>query len=293
VPSVVILTEAGDGIGYGHLSRMQALFDAFEYLYEIRPTLVVGSLAKPLSLQDMETAKDIAIVDSYLAPLEFYERVSKKAKLAVFIDDFDRLEYPKGLVVKPKILRKPFWQAPSFCPHDEVSSILITIGGLDTHNTMPKLIKTARKTYPNARIKAVISPSFANIDDINSVSDERVELLSDLSAQDMQELMSASDIAISGGGQTLCELCACGVPTLVIEMADNQKTNIADLESKEAIAYVCEVLNIALESKLAEVLAKMRDVGTRAKMSQCAKDASDTGGAIELAKKLTEAVCHK
>ena len=41
--------------------------------------------------------------------------------------------------------------------------------------------------------------------------------------------MSAADLAVSGGGQTLYELAATGVPTVALCLADNQEPNIAAL----------------------------------------------------------------
>jgi spore coat polysaccharide biosynthesis predicted glycosyltransferase SpsG len=40
--------------------------------------------------------------------------------------------------------------------------------------------------------------------------------------QNMVELMTSCDIAVSAAGSTLYELCACGVPTLTYVLADNQ-----------------------------------------------------------------------
>jgi spore coat polysaccharide biosynthesis predicted glycosyltransferase SpsG len=39
----------------------------------------------------------------------------------------------------------------------------------------------------------------------------------------MSELMRGCDVAISAGGVTLYELCACGIPTIVFMSAENQK----------------------------------------------------------------------
>ena len=42
----------------------------------------------------------------------------------------------------------------------------------------------------------------------------------------MAALISNADVAVSGGGQTLFELLYCGVPTIAIRLADNQRPNI-------------------------------------------------------------------
>jgi RimJ/RimL family protein N-acetyltransferase len=42
----------------------------------------------------------------------------------------------------------------------------------------------------------------------------------------MAELMTASDIAVSAAGQTLFELARCGVPTIAVGVAENQRHNL-------------------------------------------------------------------
>ena len=46
---------------------------------------------------------DIAVIDSYLADLDFYKKVSQVVKTPVYIDDYKRLNYPRGIVVNPSI----------------------------------------------------------------------------------------------------------------------------------------------------------------------------------------------
>lgn len=44
-------------------------------------------------------SSDIVIIDSYLANIEIYEKISKKVSLTVYLDDNKRLNYPSGIVV--------------------------------------------------------------------------------------------------------------------------------------------------------------------------------------------------
>ncbi|NLV76359.1 MAG: UDP-2,4-diacetamido-2,4,6-trideoxy-beta-L-altropyranose hydrolase, partial [Tissierellia bacterium] len=43
-----------------------------------------------------------------------------------------------------------------------------------------------------------------------------------MNVKNMKNLMINNDLAISAGGNTLYELCACGIPTIAIIIADNQ-----------------------------------------------------------------------
>lgn len=304
--AITILTDAGDGVGYGHLSRMTALAEAFCELGSINIKIVICSKSnippnKPAkykeifdnwhtasSAQKYAENSNIIIIDSYIANLEIYATVSKITMFSVFIDDFDRIAYPNGMVVRPNILRKPFWNTQAHIIKDYATMLLITIGGLDEYDIMPRLMAAARKQYPFAAVKVVISSSFSNIQKINSLKDENTEILSNLNAQDMQKLMSLADIAICGGGQTMNELCACGTPSAVICFADNQKNNIADIESKNGILYVGNVCDYDIMGKIEKALRLLEDKNTRRLLSKSAKKSIDTNGAISLAKEILD-----
>ena len=48
-------------------------------------------------------------------------------------------------------------------------------------------------------------------------------------------IMESVDLAISAAGQTIYELCALGVPTIAIQSAENQSSNIDELSRLGAI----------------------------------------------------------
>ena len=53
--------------------------------------------------------------------------------------------------------------------------------------------------------------------------------------------MKKADIAISAGGTTLYELCACGTPTISYSFADNQLDNVEQFQKDELIDYAGDV----------------------------------------------------
>ncbi len=54
----------------------------------------------------------------------------------------------------------------------------------------------------------------------------------------MKNLMINNDLAISAGGNTLYELCACGIPTIAIIIADNQRKFVQVIHRKTGIDYI-------------------------------------------------------
>ena len=53
--------------------------------------------------------------------------------------------------------------------------------------------------------------------------------------------MKKAESAISAGGTTLYELCACGTPTISYSFADNQIDNVEQFQKDELIDYAGDV----------------------------------------------------
>lgn len=257
---VVILTEGGQNIGFGHLTRCISLCQAFEERSIIPGFIVNGDdsingllkgkkckifnwLKERNKLFKIVENADIVIIDSYLAEKDLYNELSEmRSAHLVMIDDFNRLEYPKGIVINPSIygnklsypkkdgvvyllgkdyviLRKKFWEVPEKKINSEVKDVLITFGGMGNSELF-------------ARVRNFLQNKFDfNIDTVNPT--EKM-----YSAEEIQELMLKADICISGGGQTTYELARVGVPTIGICFAENQLCNLESWYEEGFIEYI-------------------------------------------------------
>jgi UDP-2,4-diacetamido-2,4,6-trideoxy-beta-L-altropyranose hydrolase len=118
---VFILTEGGFHIGFGHVTRCLAIYDAFREK-KIDPLLVVngdetvahlinGTIRKmrmnwvyeQKALLDYIRNADIAVVDSYIADQEFYRKISGTVRMPVYFDDTMKIDYPRGIVINGNI----------------------------------------------------------------------------------------------------------------------------------------------------------------------------------------------
>src|SRR3990172_1915394 len=113
---VVILTEGGKNIGTGHITRCTSLYQAFEER-GITPEIIVNGdetvedllsdkkyrifkwIENQRKLFSMLDRADIIIIDSYLADIGFYEKVSEMTDVPVYLDDTMRINYPGGIVI--------------------------------------------------------------------------------------------------------------------------------------------------------------------------------------------------
>lgn len=270
---VNFLTEGGKDFGYGHITRCSSIFQAFEH-YNIFPKFIVKgdeSIKSVIPDIDVEiddwlndfsvfSKADIVVIDSYLADLEFYNDLSNNVPLVVYMDDNNRLKYPKGVVVNGTLdtsnmnyfqreniryllgnefipLRKDFWDIPKLKINDSIENILIIMGGNDLRNLTPRILKLLIDNYPDVNKKVIIADSFKNIQEIESLKNEHVEFIYSPDSCKLIDAMSSVDLAISASGQTLYELACIGVPTIAIGIIDNQKNNIKNWINQGFVEY--------------------------------------------------------
>lgn len=271
--NVVILTEGGKDIGLGHVARCSSIYQAFEQ-YNIFPKFIVNgddSVKSILSnidvnvinwMEDLSVISkaDIVIIDSYLADIDIFNEISNIVSLVAYVDDNNRLNYPKGIVINGTLdvsnmdykkrdniryllgkefipLRKEFWDIPKLKINDSIENILITLGGNDLRNLTPKILDSLNNNFSNVNKKVIITDSFENISEIENLKNEHVELIYSPSSCEITYLMSSVDLAISASGQTLYELACIGVPTIAIGIIDNQKNNIKNWINQGFIEY--------------------------------------------------------
>lgn len=315
--NVVILTEGGKDYGFGHVARCSSIYQAFQY-YDISPKFVVNgddTVRSILGDVDVEIADwskksfeaDIIIIDSYFADLDFYNEISKSTPLTVYIDDNNRMEYPKGIVVNGTLdvsnmgyskredikyfvgnefipLRKAFWDLTKLKINDNIENILITMGGNDLRNLTPKILKLLNEKYPKANKKVIIAESFENVSEIESLKDETVKLIYSPDSNEIIDAMESVDLSISASGQTLYELACMGVPTIAIGIIDNQKNNIKNWINQGFIEYAGCWSDENLLSNVLDKIEFLKDKNIRYDKRLLGIQAVDGKGSLKIAK---------
>ncbi len=305
---IKILTEGGKNIGLGHISRCVALYEEAHRRNIDVQLLIYGDVSdvEILSgknvvnknwidehfLQGNIQQNDYVIVDSYLAKTNIYQIIYKQAKNVIYIDDTNRIQYPKGTIINPAIdiseldygennkvisganyilLRTPFNQ--KICkPIREINRVLVMIGGTDIKNITPKIINTVCKENPNIDFDIVVN----NSEQYNIR--KNVKLHNNLNAEEMFSIMSKCDLAITGAGQTIYELMATSTPFIAIQVAYNQKNNINTIKKYISNDIVVDCTNEVDIESIKTKFYKLKSNSVRKEILQKQSNIIDTQG---------------
>jgi len=108
----------------------------------------------------------------------------------------------------------------------KVDSLLVTLGGSDTHGATVKVVKLLAAQKQKATL--VLGPSFAHHTELEAVLTPDFTVKNGVPS--MPEEMAHHDLAITGGGMTPFEANAAGLPCIVVANEDFEIPNGQKLE---------------------------------------------------------------
>ncbi|SJZ86162.1 Spore coat polysaccharide biosynthesis protein SpsG, predicted glycosyltransferase [Pilibacter termitis] len=301
--TIYIFTEASDQIGYGHLTRCFALYDAAKFLGANCKIMLEGHVHNEMFFENREIEychwqeetclseiylkNCYCIIDSYLADKEIYDFVSQNAKRCVFIDDFKRLNYPNGILLNPLLLGETGYQLSGddsivlkgeqyvitraeFRSEERnrflttIQRVLILFGGTDALGVRESVVQHLSTKYPEIIFHVVIG----NQQSIQEIEKENIRYYYELQARELSTLMDSVDFAITAMGQTIFELLSLGVPFLPIQVADNQENNKLSLKQYFPELLVYDARNKLDLERIAQLFGLVREEGYRKKFTK-------------------------
>lgn len=260
---ILILTEAGKNIGLGHFTRCTAIKNCLEdYSYEV--DLIVNYDATKTTNIGFENVNwlnikpeffankyNIIIVDSYLVSQPWLLGLRNKQTIVVHIDDYNRINYPVDLIINPNvfaesldysnqtancigganyiILRKPFRIEKKKSNYNGKPRLLITLGGSDYRELMPRLIDWSTE-IDLFKISIIVPEGI-------KISSKEIRVLPLLDAQLMANEIIESEVIISACGQTLHEIASINRSTIGIGIDIDQIENHKFYNSKNFIKH--------------------------------------------------------
>jgi len=228
-----IYVDAYKTFGLGHLIRTRTIAKEFgEYKESIN-----NFLAKKA---------DIAIVDSYRAYFLHYKNIANLSKKAIFLDDYNRIQYPKGVLVNiafnaKKIVKQkntinllgidyvPIREEFLNIKSSDKKHILIILGGLDIKSLSCEIEK--------------LPFNFLVVTANKEIAKKCKNVLFNPTTKILAKAFSESILAISAAGMSLYELNYLKIPTIAIKVAKNQK-GVYEFQKRGFIKDIFEKVNI-------------------------------------------------
>lgn len=114
---------------------------------------------------------------------------------------------------------------------------MITLGGGDENNFTKYILDLLLNNYNDIEYEVVLGNSYKYKDFmIKNYRHKNINFY--INMNNMAGIMLNCDLAISAGGNTLYELCACGTPTIAVIIADNQVKFVQGITKKTGIDYL-------------------------------------------------------
>ncbi|MCI8447427.1 MAG: UDP-2,4-diacetamido-2,4,6-trideoxy-beta-L-altropyranose hydrolase [Eubacterium sp.] len=265
------------------------------------------------------TQEQAVLVDSYFVTEAYMTELGQLAKV-IYIDDLCAGHLTCDLLINYSLyaqdmpysqfytdtklllgcryvpLRDSFWHIEPKKTAGRADDILVLTGGSDTvHfalNFVKAVLEKQRQCLTGRRFHIVCgfyNPDRLKIEKLCQNADNLV-LYQNIS--NLREIMCRADIAVSAGGFTLYELCACGTPVITYASADNQMNNIQKFSASGLMQYSGDArrADYSYPELLEKIEALSADLVQRQQVSYKMQQIVDGGGAGRIAEIVLECV---
>lgn len=261
---IAFYTEAGTNRGMGHLVRSYCIYEKFksagiESQFYVDSDINFDRLFNDLNYfkwvnLSIEKKYDIIFIDSYQVGINVYNIISENSKVSVFIDDYNRLNYPKGIILNFAADAQEFYPSNlknendyilglKYIPireefigvkHKKKNQIFIMIGGLDIKNLSLKIIHILKDINIH-KVIVINNPLSAR----KFKKFRNVKILQNPSNKILVKEMAQSRLAISTASMTSYELSYLNIPSIIISISKDQNIGADKLiKFKIATSYI-------------------------------------------------------
>lgn len=258
------------------------------------------------------------LIDSYQVT-ERYLRKLKEEISVCYMDDLNAFAYPVDMLicyanysdgfgyperltgtelclgVQYVPLRTAFQDCPAKQIPERAKRLLLLSGGTDPFHILRGMMEALMLSYEelfgrfDGEIDVICGAWNQDYNWLVEHYKEQSHVRIHRQVADMERYMQQADIAVSAGGFTLYELCACGTPAISYAFADNQLENVRRFDADGLIPYAGDWRK---DDVIGNVLSLLRhlieDAELRGKCSGQMRRQVDGRGAMRIAEKLLE-----
>ncbi len=126
---------------------------------------------------------------------------------------------------------------------DRKKRILLTTGSTDPYNVMGKIAEIILKNSILCEydVDIIVGAMNSNTDMLEELAKDHETIHLHRNVANMSRYMLECEIAVSAGGTTIYELCACGAPTIAFSFVDNQVDFTKKMEREDILMYAGDV----------------------------------------------------
>ncbi|MFR4351746.1 MAG: UDP-2,4-diacetamido-2,4,6-trideoxy-beta-L-altropyranose hydrolase [Roseburia sp.] len=267
-----------------------------------------------------EERLDWLVVDSYQATAAYLSHLQRKVPV-LYIDDLRKEQYDVSVVLqyiageqqwintpcsgaeRPVYLqgfayaplRKEFAMLPDAGKRER--SILITTGGTDAYNIAGRVLKHCQclTEYRDYLFHVIVGSMNHHEEELQKLAERNPHIRLHKNVTDIDTYMKRCEVALSAGGTTLLELCACQIPTVCVSFAENQKSFARGMGEKGVMRYAGDAReNGQIEKEICrQLLFFMSDINQRNFYAERMGNLVDGRGAERIAAFLSENIRRK
>lgn len=240
--------------------------------FEFVPALAGYQRLDPDDFYNSPVTCDLLVVDHYDCDITYESRFRPFAKMIMVIDDLANRQHDCDLLLDQTYGRTPSEYKNLTPPHCTVLAgagyallrpefsmlrpdmlqkrgqvraierILVNFGGNDQENNILTTLQVLHQCHYQGAIDVVYGVMAPHQESVEAYA---ATLPNDICFHvnpDMAALMCAADLAVGAAGATTWERCCLGLPSILIETADNQRTIIKNLCDNQAVigsGYSC------------------------------------------------------
>lgn len=206
------------------------------------------------------------IIDSYEITATDLSKINEFTKV-IYLDDLNQFECDVSTIINYGInvtyndyehylnrkivfllgkrytpLRKEFLNKQAKI-NEVVANVFVTTGGSDSYCFIEKMIKSifTLPMYSDIKFHVIVGDFFNNKKILTALAQNNKQIILYKNVKDMAKIMCKCDVAISAGGTTLAELCACGLPTICFAIADNQIRGIESYANNNIMISIGDI----------------------------------------------------
>lgn len=210
---------------------------------------------------------DKILIDSYYVTEKYLMSLRQHTKI-IYMDDLSKFIYPVDVLINYNIYAKRLKYKKCYsnmktklllgCEYvplreefrgrfpiirEKVLNVLISTGGTDTYNLAGKFMEyiIRNNKFRNIVFHIVVGNFNKNKEMLNYLAEMNSNIILHYNVTRMSDLIQNCDVALSAGGSTLYELCACGIPSISYTFADNQLMVANEFSRQNIIYYVGDI----------------------------------------------------